>query len=201
MSALYTNVPLVATGDWIDASWLNTYLGDNLRALAPYTATGDQGYWDHVAKKLQRRAVGSEGQVWSVTSGLPAWSNLAATHARGVIDNVGTTQSTTSVSLIDVTGASINLSLTRACTVFVVGNVVGFPGSGSGSYNVAFGLLIDGVAVGSYVSYCPFPGAICVAGYRSVLPGTRNVRLRFCSPFGISVTSYGGYLNVFALPE
>ena len=29
----YTNVPIAAAGDWIDDSYLNTYLGDNFRAI------------------------------------------------------------------------------------------------------------------------------------------------------------------------
>lgn len=28
----HSDVPLMATGDWIDAAWINQYLGDNVRA-------------------------------------------------------------------------------------------------------------------------------------------------------------------------
>jgi hypothetical protein len=36
-----SNVPIVATGDFIDAAFINQYWGDNMAARWPYTAKGD----------------------------------------------------------------------------------------------------------------------------------------------------------------
>lgn len=41
----YSDVPIIYTGDWIDAAWLNQYVGDNLRAFKQgYVNAGDMAY-------------------------------------------------------------------------------------------------------------------------------------------------------------
>ncbi len=41
----HSDVPIVATGDWIDAAWINQYIGDNVRALRQgFAAAGDMAY-------------------------------------------------------------------------------------------------------------------------------------------------------------
>lgn len=41
----YSDVPTIYTGDWIDAAWLNQYVGDNFRALKQGLANaGDMPY-------------------------------------------------------------------------------------------------------------------------------------------------------------
>lgn len=201
----FTPLPTVAPGDSWSASQHNTYLRDNLAALWPYLATGDITYLQSPGN-LARLAIGSAGQVLTVSPNLPAlpvWANIPSPlHARGVVSTVGIQQSTTSTAPVDITGAVINLSLTKPCTIVVIGNAVGFAGSGGGSYNVRFDLLIDGTAVGAFDSYNPYPGSVCLVAYKAgVLSGTRTIKARFLSPFSISVHTYGVYLNAFAIAE
>lgn len=41
----HVDVPILFNGDWIDAAWLNQYLGDNVRAFRQgFTAAGDLPY-------------------------------------------------------------------------------------------------------------------------------------------------------------
>lgn len=41
----HIEVPILYNGDWIDAAWLNQYLGDNIRAFRQgFTAAGDIAY-------------------------------------------------------------------------------------------------------------------------------------------------------------
>lgn len=41
----HIDVPLIATGDWIDAAWINQYIGDNVRAWRQaYTQKGAMAY-------------------------------------------------------------------------------------------------------------------------------------------------------------
>ena len=39
------------------------------------TGMGDIKYWDNTTKKWENLAIGTEGQVLTVTSGLPAWAD------------------------------------------------------------------------------------------------------------------------------
>lgn len=197
-------VPTVANGDWITPAWLNTNLKQNMEALWPFLAAGDL-VRALTADELTRIPIGTNGQVLTMVNNVPAWANIPTVqiiHARGVINTVGTTQNTTSTNPVDLTGASLNLAISRQCTIIAIGNVVGYAGSGGGSYQVNFDLLIDNTQVGSFPTYTPYPGAVCVAGYKgAVAAGMRNIKVRYSSPFGITVYSYGAYVNVFAIPE
>jgi hypothetical protein len=197
----------------------NTLL-DNIHALWTNAAAGAVPYWSaaNLMSALLKPAgkalmthdgtvpgwlgIGSAGQLLTVVSGAQAWANPDVIHALATINNVGTTQNTTSTSPTDVTGASVNLTLTRACKIIVFGGATGLPASGGGSYPIYFHLSIDGTAVGNYPSYVPYPGSVAVAGYKSgVASGSRNVKLQFSSPFGITVTSYGAFLVALAVPD
>lgn len=197
-------VPTVANGDWVTPAWLNTNLKQNMEALWPFIAAGDM-VRASAADELERIAAGSNGQVLTMVNSTPAWASLPATqiiHTKGIINTVGTSQSTASSSKVNLTGASLDLAINRACTIIAFGNAVGYAGSGGGSYSVDFDLLIDGTAVGSFMTYTPYPGAVCVAGYKGgVAVGTRNIKVRFSSPFSITVWTFGAYVNVFAIPE
>ena len=103
----YTNVPIAAAGDWIDDAYINTYLGDNLRALwGAFTGagqllastgvnslnkvavTGNNGYlltedtslpekMKFAAPPISLPAGGSDGQVLSKVAGVAAWATFA----------------------------------------------------------------------------------------------------------------------------
>lgn len=195
-------IPTVANGDWITPGWVNTNIKQNMEALWPFTTNGDL-VRASAADELVRIPPGISGQVLTMSSGVPTWAAPPEViHAKGVISTVGTTQNTNSSSFVDLTDASINMTINRLCTIVVFGNAVGYAGSGGGSYPVDFNLLIDGTSFGIFQTFTPYPGAVCMVGHKSsVGVGTRVVKARFRSPFGITVYSYGVYLNVFAFPE
>lgn len=70
----YSDVPTIFTGDWIDAAWINQYIGDNFRAVMQgMAATGDIPY------ALDANTVGalgkpaSEGLLNMGADGVPEW--------------------------------------------------------------------------------------------------------------------------------
>lgn len=73
----YSNLPILATGDWIDAAYGNQYWGDNFRALWPYTTQGDLAYATS-SSTLTRLGIGSAGQVLRVN---PAGTGLEYNNA------------------------------------------------------------------------------------------------------------------------
>ena len=215
----YNQQSHVAIGDLYTASMHNTLL-DNLHTFWTNAAAGAIPYWSaaNLVAALLKPAgqsllvhngtvpnwlsVGTNGHVLTAQSGVQAWAKPDVIHTIATINNVGTSQNTSSSGAVDVTGASANLTLTRTCKILVFGNAVGYPTSGGGSYPVRFNLSIDGTAVGEFNSYVPYPGALAVAGYKNaVSSGTRNVKLQFSSPFGITVSSFGAFLVAFAVPD
>lgn len=73
----YNAVPTVATGDPWTAANHNTYIRDNFAAGVPdiFTTAGDLAYASG-ANAASRLGVGSNGQVLTVNSGLPAWQSI-----------------------------------------------------------------------------------------------------------------------------
>jgi hypothetical protein len=70
----YNDVPLIFTGDWIDAAWLNQYLGDNFRALKQGLAiAGDMPYAldGNTIAALAKPA--NLGLLQNDAVGLPSW--------------------------------------------------------------------------------------------------------------------------------
>src|SRR6266545_2496469 len=67
-----TDVPLVATGDWIDAAWLNQYLRDNIAAIWVGTTAGDTDYYLGANTKA-RLAIGAAGGIYKSDGSVPGW--------------------------------------------------------------------------------------------------------------------------------
>lgn len=74
----FNNVPLLATGDWIDAAWGNTYWRDNLAALYPYTTAGDLAYGVSAGGALARLGIGGAGALLYSGGSAPAWKAAGA---------------------------------------------------------------------------------------------------------------------------
>jgi len=116
MPASYNAVPSVATGDWITAGWVNTYIGGNMSALFPYTTQGDIAY-ANTSSELARLAAGANGESIVYASGVPTTRK-----PKGVWDDWGTVERTsaaklTNTSWADLSSFSITLTLTRTCTI------------------------------------------------------------------------------------
>lgn len=69
-----SDVPLVATGDWIDAAWLNQYLRDNVAAIWVGTTAGDMDYYTSASVKA-RLGIGTAGQILMSTGAAPSWQS------------------------------------------------------------------------------------------------------------------------------
>ena len=74
----FNSVPLLATGDWIDAAWGNTYWRDNFAALYPYTTAGDLAYGVSAGAALARLGIGGAGALLYSGGSAPAWKAAGA---------------------------------------------------------------------------------------------------------------------------
>lgn len=86
----HSNVPVVTTGDWIDAAWINQYIGDNFRAIyQAYQAAGDMAYAID-ADTIGRLTI-TNGGVLIGGASAPSW--LAVPAGLGFLKHNGTAPS------------------------------------------------------------------------------------------------------------
>ena len=144
----FNNVPLLATGDWIDAAWGNTYWRDNLAALYPYTTAGDLAYGVSAGGALARLGLsvggvmygGASAPAWlakpsvdsvlkNTSAGVPSWLAMGnipgLLHKKGYIDFEPGGQ-VFSGGWADISGSSFNLVLSYTCTIVVRAVVTGY---------------------------------------------------------------------------
>lgn len=143
----YSDVPTIYTGDWIDAAWLNQYVGDNFRALKQGVANAGDMPYALDANTLAALAKPSVDSLMAMASaGVPSWLAKAAVpgrlHTKGFsFTNSG--DNTTSTSYVAIgTGLKVSLTLTQTCTV--IGIAFGAASKGSASAAGYFKLKIDG---------------------------------------------------------
>jgi hypothetical protein len=75
----YTNVPIAAAGDWIDDAYLNTYLGDNFRAVFGALTAAGQLLVSTAANRLTKVAVtGNNGYLLTEDTSEPGKMKFAA---------------------------------------------------------------------------------------------------------------------------
>lgn len=155
----FNSVPLLATGDWIDAAWGNTYWRDNLAALYPYTTAGDIAYGVSAGGALARLGLtvggmlygGASAPAWlakpsvdsllkNTSAGSPSWLAITgipgALHAKGKVDFSPGGQ-VFAGGWADISFASLSLTLGVTCTVVVRAYVTGYnsnAGTGNGFY-------------------------------------------------------------------
>ena len=150
----FNNVPLLATGDWIDAAWGNTYWRDNFAALYPYTAAGDLAYAVSAGGALARLAKPSVNSLLKNTSaGVPSWLAMTAIpgtlHAKGTVSFAP--RQTFSGTWADITGATFNLTLGVTCTILVFAVMTGYNAS------TGRGFYVRGVVNGTADPAASFP--------------------------------------------
>lgn len=182
----YSDVPTIYTGDWIDAAWLNQYVGDNFRALKQGLANaGDVPYaLDGNTIAALAKPVSAAGFLKMLTIGVPEYVPTTqmpgGLHAKGFsfTDSGDSTSSTGYVSI--GSGLVVSLSLVVTCTV--IGIAFGSATKNSAISDGGFRLKIDGTADPNEnvrfrsVSNMPF----CTLYYRTgILAGTRDVELLF----------------------
>lgn len=179
----YSVHPTVITGQTWTASNQNTFVRDNFAALWPYTAAGDLAY-ANAPNTLARLGKGTAFQVLRMNSGAtaPEWATSTGLHTRSQINFNPAGQSTTGTAFVDITGASVNLTLTTACTVLVFAVVTGYHNTAGRSFSVR--AVVDGTADpaaihifnGAEVRNEALPYIYQVTG---IPAGTRNVRMQF----------------------
>jgi hypothetical protein len=70
----FYDVPVVATGDWIDAAFINQYWGDNFRALHQgFAAGGDMAYALDANTIAAVAKPASAGLLQNTSTGVPSW--------------------------------------------------------------------------------------------------------------------------------
>ena len=112
-----------------------------LKALQPGTTLGDLAYSSATANTNTRLAIGSTGNVLTVTGGVPVWAAPAAggsTLLAQLTSSYGSNYSTTSTSFVDVNASLFALTFTTPAS----GNIVlratmpmEFASTGQGLYN------------------------------------------------------------------
>jgi hypothetical protein len=125
----YNIVPYMNTGDALPPEWWNTYVRDNFAALVPFAASGDMWYAD-APTTLAKLAKPSVTSVCSMDStGVMAWalsSDMAGMlHTKGTVD-FNPEQNFASSSYADINDATLTLTTTKTCSIFVKANVVGY---------------------------------------------------------------------------
>jgi hypothetical protein len=203
----YSDVPIVFTGDWIDAAWLNQYVGDNFRAFKQGLANaGDLPYaqdGNTIAALAKPASVDSFLRM--LTTGVPEY--VPKTRMPGILSVFGSNFSdsflrTASTSFVTTTvEATVTLAYTSTILAFAFGTAKKLSGSHSGYLT----LQIDGtndtnvqVEVRS-TTYTPFACAFRRTGRPS---GSRLTRLMFRTENAADEMEYlRAYLMVFVIPE
>lgn len=179
----YLDVPTIFTGDWIDAAWINQYIGDNFRALKQGLATtGDVPYAvdGNTIAALSKPSVASFFKMQSSGSPvyIPATKLPGGFHVSGAnySDSIITTTSTSYV----YTGIAFNFILEEACTIFAI--AFGMAKKNTAAFSGYVAISIDGTVNPNEANYIksavdtPFMTSYLKT---SVPAGARNVSLYY----------------------
>ena len=81
----HSDTPLISTGDWIDAAWLNQYIGDNFRAIFQGISNTGSIPYGVDANTVGELAIGTAGQIFQVNAGAiaPEWASLLRSRQGG----------------------------------------------------------------------------------------------------------------------
>lgn len=139
-------------GELVTKTMLDEQIRDNLNALMTGTAAGDIEYFTGPNAKapLAKPSVDSFLQMGS--SGVPSWlaqTALNSLHAIGYVDFLASDQQESGGTWTDVTNATLNLTLTKTCTVLLLANAMTF--ISNSSWGVQIRGVIDGNANNSSV--------------------------------------------------
>lgn len=201
MPSLYSAVPLMATGDWITAGWVNTYVGGNAAAIWVGAAAGDMDYYLSSIEKARLAKPSVDSVLKNTNAGAPSWLALDAIptiiHAQASVFFTGE-QTTTSSSFVDKTGATVNIVTTRTCTIRMIAE--GHIACGTaGSRNTVRG-VIGGVNDPENESTFPWTSVNYYVPFSyhykrtGVVAGTTTCKLQFKSGGGTAYMEAGRIL-------
>jgi len=175
----YSVLPITATGDWIDAAWINQYLRDNFRAAFVGAAAGDMEYYTSAVAKA---AISAEdnGDILSLVAGIPAWRDPKTLRGAVTTDELfGTSGYSYGTSTErDVPSSSLTVDIPATATVIVHGSIVAY--CSTGGKHGSFWVNVGGVNydVSSKIGTPTIATAPLIGIFENVPAGTVEVKLR-----------------------
>lgn len=197
-----TTVPSVVTGQTYSAANYNTQVRDNINGIWVLTTAGDMLYATGASAANRLALVvggvmygGASAPAWlakpssddsvlkNTSAGVPSW--LGITSIPGIIHTSGVVESTTerntaSTSLVDVTGLTLDLTLTATCSIYAY--AFGQGRTDDGVYYPSYRLNIDGTddptAILADNSASKFMWST-IYKRTGIAAGTRTVKMRF----------------------
>ncbi len=118
---------------------LGSSIDTTTKALNPSTTLGDIEYRSSTANTNTRLAIGSTGNVLTVTGGVPTWSAPPSSSPASANSFVATEESTTSDTFTALTTAQA-VTLTTGTKVLVIIGCNGFNDSTSGGFQMAYSI-------------------------------------------------------------
>ena len=106
------------TGATFTAAQFNTNVRDNLNAIWVGTTAGDIDYYSGATTKARLAKPAALSMLTNDAAGAIAWATNGRVHAIG-FDESTTLTSTTSVTGTNITGLTLDLTLTQTCTVLL----------------------------------------------------------------------------------
>ena len=207
MPSLYNATPLMATGDWITAGWVNTYVGGNAAAIWVGTTAGDMDYYISSVEKARLGKPSVDSILKNTNGGTPTWLALDAIpkiiHAEVSVYFTGE-HTTAPSAYVDKTGATVNIVTTRTCTIRLLAE--GHIACGTAGSRTTVRGVIGGVADPENESTFPWTSATYYVPFSylykrtGVAAGTTTCKLQFKSGGGTAYME-SGRIFVEALAE
>jgi hypothetical protein len=185
MPATFSPVPVVATGDWITAGWVNTYIGDNMSAMFVGTTPGDVDYYLSSVEK-GRLAIGANRTIMASNGSAPFWSDERIKTALHT-NTTGHTYNSTVER--DMPNSSNTITLVRTSTIIAIGRI--FAAHVSGNIWSHFRFSVDGeVGPTSDQTYGGANGytRVVLARKTGVAAGVRTIKFREREGYGAGLT-------------
>lgn len=196
-------------GELVTKTMLDEQIRDNMNALMTGTAAGDIEYFTGANAKTPLAKPSVDSILKNTSAGVPSWLAITAIKALDVKNTVdfspgGQTVSTTTWT--DITGATLNLTLTNTGTIFIFALVTGYNGTAGSGFQVRAN--VGGVA--DPASSFPFNGGATTAR-NETLPyiyyatgqaaGTITCKLQFNNGGAGTSSVERGRLMAFAINE
>lgn len=117
---------------------LGSSVDTTVKALNPETTLGDISYRSSTSNTKTRLAIGSSGQVLTVSGGVPTWAAVSANPTTAAA-TVAAGQTTTSTSYTDLTtvGPSVTITTGTKALVFITSNIDNQSNNGQGHIGFA----------------------------------------------------------------
>lgn len=115
----FDNSFTAVTGATYTAAQYNTHVKGNFTALWVGTTNGDLDYYTSSTAKT-RLAIGASGTVLTSNGTIPTWAVAKNVNARAIANWDAGEQTITNTSYTDVTNATVNITTTATCTIFMI---------------------------------------------------------------------------------